>query len=118
MAVLGGAFALLTHEASHVVAAKLKGGRVLVFKPWPHFYNGKFYFGRTQTAWLKKPDRLTHIIPLYKNLLLLPLFGGLAFAWLPFLAIAGWLVVDSIWWLMGGMMGPKYDAWKYFNYKE
>jgi hypothetical protein len=115
MAVLGAAFALLSHEAAHAFAAKMKGARVTVFKPWPHFRNGRLYFGYCETMWKGKVHKLFHIAPLYKDLILVPVFLGLAFLWLPFIVVAGWLVVDSIWWLIGAKLGPGYDAWKYFN---
>lgn len=117
MVIVGALFALLTHEAAHAVAAKLKGAKILEFRPWPAIRNDQFYFGYVNTKWPGKVHRSFHIAPLYKNLILFPIFLGLAFLWLPMLAIAAWLVIDSVWWFSGAERGPKFDAWKYYNYK-
>lgn len=118
MTVVGCVFSLLTHELAHAVAAWTCGGQVLDFKPWPHFHNDKFYFGRCKTIWPDGRPRVSHIAPLYKNLLLLPVFMLMALAWLPLLAIGVWLVIDSVWWFVGALRGPRFDGWKYFHSED
>lgn len=34
------------HEGSHALAARLTGAEIRTFKPWPHRFEGRWYFGR------------------------------------------------------------------------
>ena len=34
------------HEGSHALAARLAGAEIQTFKPWPHRFEGRWYFGR------------------------------------------------------------------------
>ena len=38
----------LAHELAHLLTAVHYGATSSTFKPWPHTYKGKFYFGRVQ----------------------------------------------------------------------
>lgn len=40
---------VLVHETWHALAAWIEGRRVLDFRPWPHFHQDQFYFGRVRT---------------------------------------------------------------------
>ncbi len=116
MALATGWFSLFTHELSHAIVAWSSGADVLLFRPWPHFRNGRLYWGRVRVAWVDHVNPLTHVVPLYKDAILVVLFlAGALLLWLPLLTGAIWQVVDAAWWLIGTRLGPGYDGWEHFN---
>lgn len=112
------------HELSHlVVGYKVCGDKPIGFYPYPHFYEGRFYFARSE-AWVCKDHYLKHVAPFYAAIiwvwltavvgLLVP--EGVDLYIIPF-AVCG--LVDAGWWLFGTFSKNQetdYNRWKRLKY--
>lgn len=103
-AVIGCIPELLLHELSHCLVYKLAGAKIVVFKPWPHKYEGRFYFGRVMAdrelpkAWAIESAGA----PLVKATIMLGMWCILAaFVGLWPLGFALWEAIDMINWIQG-----------------
>jgi hypothetical protein len=95
---------LLIHEGSHALFAKMQGGSIVSFKPWPHKDKEKWWFGVVRYM-QPPPERMTrwlHGSPLLFNG---PLAVGLGVAgllwWPPLLVWSAWEATDHLWWWKG-----------------
>jgi hypothetical protein len=113
---VAGYVSLFTHELSHALVAWVHPrGTVVAFRPFPHFHNGRFYFGRCTTAWTDTIPPLLRIAPLYKDgAFLLPCVVTGVLWWQPMLCLAVWSVIDALWWV-AGIWREGSDAWRYFG---
>ena len=108
------------HELSHLVVGwRVCGDKPTGFYPYPHFYEGKFYFARYE-AWLGEKDHyLKHIAPFYAAVIWVwfvginyLIFNHVGLYVLPF-AVCG--SVDAVWWVLGALSkNPEndYNRWK------
>lgn len=90
---------VLMHEAAHAITVNLVGGQVLQFKPWPHRYGGRFYFGRVR--YRAEPEHRPSIAaaPFLWNggWVVIMLICYLLTGWKPFLILGVWALVDIMW---------------------
>jgi len=110
LAVLGAPLTLVLHELSHAVATWATGGKVTLFRPWPHRHEGRFYFGRMMRE--GGQDLAVHAAPLAKATGLLLVWALLALCWLPLLCLWAWELVDLAWWWRGWIWKPYTDGGK------
>jgi uncharacterized membrane protein YhhN len=99
---------LVLHEASHAIVVKALDGDVFLFKPWPHFHNGNFYFGRVSYSLNKfRSPRYIHIAPAIKSAMLCVVYLSLVTTWCKFLLMfAAFEAIDHLWWWKGYLIGP------------
>lgn len=110
---------LLLHELSHAIVMSWLGGKITAFKPYPHFYGEKLWFGRVQVLWAYgRPDayRFSHIAPVVKTLLFAGIWASLALAidTPPLFLLAAGELVDLLWWF-ACYRRPGSDAHRWFN---
>jgi hypothetical protein len=112
------------HEFSHLVIGWIDQGlKPIGFYPWPHYYEGNFYFARCvqgEPAQLDKPHKLRWLAPfifcIIQMILLVVLYLCIPVLrlWLiPFLVCS---IVDCVWWWRGFFFGKNTcDAkrWRY-----
>jgi hypothetical protein len=101
-AILGAPITLVLHEFAHCVAAWATGGRVTLFRPWPHRYGGKWYLGRVQRV--GGDDQQIAIAPLIKANVLIWCYALAAAAWWPVVGLLAWEIVDAAWWYRGWVL--------------
>ena len=101
--VLGAPLTLLLHEFSHVVETWATGGRVDVFKPWPHRWDGRWWFGRIMRT--GGGDKAVAQAPAFKAGTMI-LFWGSFWVWSawPLWPLIAWEAVDLAWWLRGWIL--------------
>jgi hypothetical protein len=46
------------HESFHALATKAMGGEIFLFKPCPHMYDNKLFFGRVESEELSMPKNI------------------------------------------------------------
>lgn len=118
LAGVGWALSTFTHELSHVIANKMVGRRVVVFKPWPHFHRGRLYFGRASSTGPTEGLLWVHASPLIEQGIMIALWVTLALTlYLPLLVLAGAELIDTIWWLKGYFFGPSHTDGAKFRAK-
>lgn len=114
------------HEGSHALAGWAQEGiKTVGFYPWPHMYQGHFYFARYLYEAPKAPEpphRFRFIAPLVTALTLMATLVVLMFTVVP-LQHRIWLVPsaacglgDALWWLESYLWGnPQRDGqlWKH-----
>ena len=104
-AVLGAIITLVLHESSHALCiiaapkAKIeKGG----FKPWPHKFNGTFYFGSVRyTGDMGNMGPISQLAPFIKALIMIPLWMGMTILWWQLFPLLVWEAIDALWWWRG-----------------
>jgi len=117
VAVVGAWVTLLLHELAHCVCVWIEGGRVTAFRPYPHLYEGHFFWGRM--SWeSEKPlamPKLFHGAPaLIKAPFFLTLWLSLGLlVWLPLLAAAFWEAADIINFVQGYLRNSGNDGGKF-----
>lgn len=110
-AISGAPLTLFLHESAHVVAVWCYGGTLTSFRPYPHFYDGRFYFGRVAYLLDSSKHKRVAISPLIKAITLTTTWAILGFTlYQPLLAFAAWEAVDALWWVSGFLRGPHTDA--------
>ncbi len=114
LAVPAGWLRLVSHELSHVVAAKICGATVMwrEFRPWPTKIGGRWYWGVMfrEDVDGDDDDYLVGIAPLLKASILVPFWALLAMLWLPLLVFAFWELTDIIHWWRGWLWQPLSDG--------
>jgi hypothetical protein len=121
------------HELSHLIVGRLHEKRdIKGFWPWPHCFNGRFYFSRYRLGWPKKGLSLKalnsnhwprHIAPFYADLLLLVALGAAMILSSPvarpwFLPPMGAAVIDAFWFWRGYFWGSEGCDGKRWRYGE
>lgn len=105
--VVGILFSFLAHELSHLVVAKWVGADITAFKPWPHKYQDRWYFGRVSCDGLGEKRVLFYDAPLIKTVMFSVLWLVLGiFVWTPLVILALPELVDGLMWVKGYIWGP------------
>lgn len=118
LGVVGWVLTLITHEMSHALVNKIAGRTITEIKLWPHFHNGKFYFGRVSSTGGKESLMWVHTSPLLKGVALSALWIVLAiFYYEPLFVLAGAELIDMLWWFKGFLFGPDYTDGAKFRRK-
>lgn len=99
LGVLGAPLTLVLHEFSHVIATWATGGKVTLFRPWPHRYEGRWWIGRMMRD--GGSDLAVKTAPGVKAHALLLAYGVAANAWAPLFMLVVWELVDFGWWWRG-----------------
>lgn len=110
--ILGAPLTLVLHEASHALATWATGGRVDAFRPWPHRWGGRWWFGRMMRT--GGNDHLVAWAPHFKASAMLVVYGlvGMLTAWHVWTLFA-WEWVDLLWWWRGWLLRkPSSDGGK------
>jgi len=110
LGVLGAPLTLLLHELSHAVATWATGGRVTEFRPWPHRFDGRWYFGRMMRE--GGDDYTVAVAPAVKANSLVFVYALAAWVWAPLACLAAWELVDFAWWWRGWLWKPDSDGGK------
>ena len=97
---------LLLHELSHLLVMKYTGAKIVRFRPYPHFSDGKFWFGYVSCMWAAKEEptdyKYSHIAPLAKSSVFAVIWFFLGFlVWSPLYVFAVWELIDWLWWFVG-----------------
>jgi hypothetical protein len=111
LALIGAPLTLFLHELAHSFVVWGEGGRVTSFKPYPHFADGHFYFGRVEYLSYQTRPRLFFAAPaLIKAPVFLVVWAtlGLLFC-LPLLALAAWELWDLLNFVQGYMRKSSYN---------
>ena len=100
---------LFLHELAHVIAIKSIGGKIVLFKPWPHELNGRLYFGRVRSIMYHVDPKkfwINSISPVIKSLVFGIGWVTIAyFIQLELLVFAAAELVDLLWWVKGYIFG-------------
>lgn len=115
----GAWWSLLLHELSHLVVMKAVGCETTSFKPYWHWDDGVFWFGRVTCRYpgiaMPYAYRYSHVAPLVKSTTLMVVWGLLGWlVWWPLLALAACELVDHAWWWAGSWR-PGKDAYKWWG---
>lgn len=110
--IVGAPLTLVLHELMHCIVVWANGGWVTSFKPWPHFVEKRFYWGRMAYAGCA-PTKWFYAAPLTKALVLLVIWAGLGFLWMPLWAPGFWELLDAGNWLQGYIRNSDNDGGRY-----
>lgn len=106
--LIGWALSLFTHELSHVIANKIIGRTIITFKPWPHTYRRRFFFGRVSSIGPREHLIWVNISPVIKNIIFGSFWVTLALClYTPLFAFAITELGDLSWWFKGFIFGPE-----------
>lgn len=109
--ILGAVFSVVLHETSHIVVAKYYGCVILEFRPYPHFYEEKFYFGRVSyLCGTNNPIKASALAPLIRAIAFGLTWGICGYFWKPLWTLAVWDLLDVINWFQGYVRGSGNDG--------
>jgi len=117
-ALFGAVLTLNLHELAHCLVIWIKGGQVTSYKPYPHFVDGKFFWGRMTYDLTFVPTRtfagVMAIVPQVKVVFFLALWVWLGLIlWHPLFALAAWECADLLNFLQGLIRNSKNDGGKF-----
>ena len=111
---------LVLHEVSHAIVMVSSGGKIISFKPYPHYSKTldgwRFRLGAVTARFEKTVPssyRYSHIAPLIKAFAFMLLWGILGFlVWRPLLILGVLECFDAVFWWIGFFWGTKYSDGK------
>jgi hypothetical protein len=104
----------IIHEGGHLFVAWENGWKVKGFWPYPHKWNGRWYFARCQWSRMGPSSGWNAVL---KKVCISPFFTGLMWAVLCSLAIVlvpSWLRIFGIPFVIAGLFDAGFFWWGYF----
>ena len=112
--VVGAVLTLVLHEFSHCLVVWVCDGKVVSFRPWPHWENGRFFFGTMTFDSPWPPNRKWFVLaPFLKALLFFLFWIIMGWHWHPLWLLAGWEATDWGNWLQGYIRLSNNDGGKF-----
>lgn len=120
--LLGPFVEIFFHTLSQVCVVWAGKAKIVEFRPWPHKFKGRWWFGRTMTYWYNFPENHKYIFiapPIFAcyTAFILLLIG---YRWFPPLNMLGlYSLISIVLWFKGYFFGDEHTGgYKWRHRKE